>query len=512
MNLTLAQAAAALCVDLIGEDRFFSRISINTRTLEAGDLFVAIKGENFDAHEYIEQAEEKGACGLVVEHICSSTLPQIVVENTRLALGDIASLWSSAFSLPIVAITGSCGKTTVKEMTAAIFQQAYAESTLIEQDKEEQNVVLATRGNLNNDIGVPLTLLRLNKDHKAAVIELGANHEGEIRHLVNMVQPDVALITNVTHAHIEGFGSIEGIARGKAEIYTGLANNGTAVINADDDFADYWKIFCKEQTAHADKGRIKQLTFGLSSANSESVDLNNAVDISAEYKQVHGGLELNLKTPIGEQTIHLQQFGKHNVYNALAAAAVTLSSGCTLQDIKDGLESFSNVSGRLEQKQGHNGTMIFDDTYNANPGSVRAGIDALMQVKNEHTGEAVLILGDMAELGEESAQLHYQLGIDAAKMGITQMFSVGTMSQKTTDGYNSVILEMANKKSSANHFADKTDLIHQLKNKLPKNSVVLVKGSRSMAMETVVDALVEHGMVNSLNGSLKNEEKTQGGQ
>ena len=495
MNLTLAQAAAALCVDLIGEDRVFSRISINTRTLETGDLFVAVKGENFDAHDYIRQAEEQGACGLVVEHLCDSVLPQIVVENTRHALGDIASLWSSAFSLPIVAITGSCGKTTVKEMTAAIFQQAY----------KQKEVVLATRGNLNNDIGVPLTLLRLTREHKAAVIELGANHQGEIRQLVEMVQPDVALITNVTHAHIEGFGSIEGIASGKAEIYTGLETGGTAVINADDDFADYWKTFCNEHNAG-----IKQLTFGLNSEDENGV--NNAADISAEYKQLHDGLELKIKTPAGEQMLHLQQFGKHNVYNALAAAAVTLSSGCTLQHIKDGLENFSNVSGRLEQKQGHNGAMILDDTYNANPGSVRAGIDALMQLQSEMKGEAVLILGDMAELGEESTQLHYQLGIDAAKMGVTQLFSVGTMSQNTTNGYNFAVLDTDEQTSAAIHCSDKKELIHKLKNKLKKKTVVLVKGSRSMAMETVVDALLDKSMAGSLNCSVRNEDKTQGGQ
>ena len=483
MNQTLAQVAASLCVDLIGEDRIFSRVSINTRTLEAGDLFVAIKGENFDGHDYIKQAEEKGACGLIVEQCCSSVLPQIIVENTRVALGDIASLWSSAFSLPIVAITGSCGKTTVKEMTAAIFQQAYG-----------VEAVLSTKGNLNNDIGVPLTLLRLKKEHKAAVIELGANHVGEIQQLVNMVQPDVAVITNVTHAHIEGFGSIEGIARGKAEIYTGLESDGTAVINADDDFAEYWQTFCKEhggQEQLVQNVKIKQLTFGLNSRG-----LKKGPDISADYKQLHDGLELTIKTPDGKQKIHLKQFGKHNVYNALAAAAVTLSSGCTLEHIKNGLESFTNVSGRLEQKPGLNGAMIFDDTYNANPGSVRAGIDAIKQVESEIKGEAILILGDMGELGNESRQLHYQLGVDVAKMGIKQLFTVGTLSQETADGYNSVFVE---KDGHAIHFADKNELIHKVKSKLHKHSVVLIKGSRTMAMETVVDSLIDKTLDESLN-------------
>jgi UDP-N-acetylmuramoyl-tripeptide--D-alanyl-D-alanine ligase len=409
-------------------------------------------------------------------------LPQIIVKNTRIALGDIATLWSSAFTLPIVAITGSCGKTTVKEMSVAIFQQACPDGRILE-----------TKGNLNNDIGVPLTLLRLNKEHKVAVVELGANHAGEIKQLVNMVQPDVALITNVTHAHIEGFGSIEGVARAKAEIYTGLTDKGTAVINADDDFAEYWKSFCQDLAGQ--NARIKQLTYGLKVTGLKATGLKvtglkATADISADYKQLSDGLELNIKTPVGEQKVHLRQFGKHNVYNALAATAVALSSGCTLEHIKEGLENFTTVSGRLEQKQGCHGAIIFDDTYNANPGSVRAGIDAIKQFASDSSNETILILGDMAELGKDSAQLHYQLGIDAEKMGITQLFTVGTMSQKTTNGFNSVHLGREEKQLSAMHFSDKNELIHKVKNNLHKGSIVLIKGSRSMAMESVVAALL----------------------
>lgn len=502
MKQTLAQIASSLCVDLVGEDRIFSKISINTRTLEKGDLFVAIQGDNFDAHEYIEQAEEKGACALVVERCCSSTLPQIIVENTRVALGDIASLWSSAFSLPIVAITGSCGKTSVKEMTAAIFQQTYIDNAT------EKEVILSTKGNLNNDIGVPLTLLRLKKEHKVAVVELGANHIGEIKYLVDMVQPDVAVITNVTHAHIEGFGSIEGVARAKAEIYSGLESDGTAVINADDDFAEYWNKLCQKQPS--ENGDIKILTFGL----------KNEADISADYKKCHDGFELVLKTPAGEQAVHLKQFGLHNIYNALAATAVTLASGCSLDKIKSGLEVFTNASGRLEKKQGLNHSIIFDDTYNANPGSVRAGIDAIKQVANDvgskivgkAGGEAMLVLGDMGELGEESEQLHYQLGEDAAKMGITQLMTVGTMSQKTTEAYNASMVEMSEKESVAIHFNNKIDLIYDLKNKLHEQSVVLVKGSRAMAMEEVVEALLDNTFVNSQINSQITDEKLKGEQ
>ncbi len=470
MNLTLSQIAASLDIELSGEDCCFSKVSINTRTVAKGDLFVAIKGENFDAHDYLEQAEEKGACALVSEKPVKLALPHLQVKDTRIALGHIASLWRDAFSLPVVAITGSCGKTTVKEMTTAIFQCA----------KEQ---VLATRGNLNNDIGVPLTLLRLNKKHKMAVIEIGANHIGEIEQLVNYVKPDVAVITNVGHAHIEGFGSIEGVAEAKAEIYKGLRKNGIAVINADDAFADYWKNHCQS----------KQLTFGL----------DKSADISADYTALEDGFELLIKTPAGEKNISLKQYGKHNVYNALAATAVALSSGCTLDQIKSGLENFTNISARLEQKQGIADTIIFDDSYNANPGSVRAGIDAIQQLD----GDAVLILGDMGELGGTSGKLHYQLGIDAANMGIKKLFTIGINSIETCKGFNSITQKPGNNDFKAQHFSNKGELIRIVKDYLLHYSnsrqIVLIKGSRSMAMESVVDALLKKQSQTSNSGGIQ---------
>jgi len=484
MTLKLSQIASALDADLVGEDCTFSQVSINTRTVSEGDLFIAIKGENFDAHEYLEQAEEKGACALVVEKATELALPQLQVKDTRIALGQIASLWRDGFSLPVAAITGSCGKTTVKEMATAIFQQA----------KES---VLATRGNLNNDIGVPLTLLRLDNEHKMAVIEIGANHIGEIDQLVNYVKPDAAVITNVAHAHIEGFGSIEGVAKAKAEIYNGLVNNGTAVVNADDVFADYWREYCQNLVSGKSNTKtIKILSFGL----------DKPADISADYTLVDNGLELMIKTPGGETLIHLKQYGKHNVYNALAAAALALSLGCTLEQIKLGLENFTNVSGRLEQKPGIAGAIIFDDSYNANPGSVRAGIDAVQQLE----GESVLILGDMGELGEESEKLHYQLGIDAANMGVKKLFTVGIKSNETCKGFNSVIEQNDDK---ALHFSTKDELVHQVKNYLQhsssdnkdyKRKIVLVKGSRTMGMESVADALLKkHSKPENINTTKK---------
>lgn len=466
MTLTLAQIAKVLDADLSGKDCAFSHLSINTRSVSEGDLFVAIKGENFDAHEYLHQAEEKGCCAVVIEKNVATTVAQLQVNDTRIALGQIASLWRDAFTLPLVAITGSCGKTTVKEMTSAIFKQT-------------KEPVLSTAGNLNNDIGVPLTLMRLNKTHTMAVIEIGANHSGEINQLVNFVKPDAAVITNVGHAHIEGFGSIEGVAKAKAEIYNGLSRNGTAVINADDAFADYWHSLVSEKKQTK---AISILTFGL----------DNAADISADYSAVENGLELRLKTPSGKINIHLNHYGKHNIYNALAATALALSSGCTLEQIKAGLESFKNISGRLEQKPGIAGAVIFDDTYNANPGSVKAGIDAIQQLQ----GRAVLILGDMGELGVQAEKLHYQLGVDAANMGLKQLFTVGITSNETCKGFNSV---KNRKGDNALHFATKDELLSQVKKYLQQASldkqdalrkIVLVKGSRTMAMETVVAALV----------------------
>ncbi len=499
LSLCMSQVALALGEELSGKDQTFSQVSINSRTLEPGDLFVAIRGDNFDAHQFIKQAAEKGACGLIIEQSAEQNaeqnveqktdldLAQIRVPDSRMALAQIALLWRKKFALPMIAITGSCGKTTVKEMTAAIMQAALHASP----GQPEQ--VLATRGNFNNDIGVPLTLLRLSAAHKAAVIEIGASHSGEIKQLVALVQPDVAVITNAGHAHIEGFGSLQGVAEAKAEIYSGLKNNGTAVINADDCFAELWlaelglaelglsEQGLAEQRQSVTGKTINILTFGL----------NKTADISADYKQTAEGIELTLKTPLGNQLIFLTQFGQHNIYNALTAAAVSIASGCSLIDIKKGLEAFKNAPGRLEQKTGFNGSFIFDDTYNANPDSVKAGVDALLQrAQQENIIETLLILGDMGELGKDSQQLHYQLGIDIAASGIKKLFTVG---KKTHETYKAFLAhrEGQNEDLIAMHFLNKDELIKHITQLLVDKSMVLVKGSRSMGMEAVVNALVE---------------------
>jgi len=458
MTLTLAQLADSLALKFTGKDCSFSCISINSRTLKQGDCFIAIKGDNFDAHNYIAQAVEKGACAVITEQFVDMPIAQLQVPDSRIALGHIAALWRTGFSLPVAAITGSCGKTTVKEMTTAIFQYAAGE-------------ILATEGNLNNDIGVPLTLMRLNNSHKMAVIEMGANHIGEIARLTNYTKPDIAVITNAAPAHIEGFGSIECVAQAKAEIYKGLKKNGIAIINADDQFAAYWQEYC--HTTLQDK-QLNIVSFGL----------DNSADISADYTALEQGFALTLKTAKGEISFILKHYGKHNIYNALAASAIALSAGCTLVQIKAALENFSNIAGRLEQKQGIAGSVIFDDSYNANPGSVKAGINAIQQFK----GESVLILADMAELGEQSEELHYQLGIDAAAMGVARCFTLGDKSHAVHRGFVSL------KNGSAQHFSDKKALLDAVKDYLyhveNKKIIMLIKGSRSMAMENVVSELL----------------------
>jgi UDP-N-acetylmuramoyl-tripeptide--D-alanyl-D-alanine ligase len=460
-TLSLAQVATQLGVELIGEDVNFSQINVNTRTLQPGDLFVAIRGDHFDAHQFIKQAAAKGACGLVVETDINLQLPGIIVKDTRLALGYIASLWRSCFSLPVVAVTGSCGKTTVKEMISAIFNVRFGEK------------VLSTRGNLNNEIGVPLTLMRLNNEHQVAVIEMGANHQGEIAHLVNLLQPDIAVITNCAHAHIEGFGSIDNVAKAKGEIFSSLVNTGTAIINADDEYADYWIKLC--QTITKESGRqLEVKTFGL----------NDTADVSATYHQTEAELAITLTAEQGTATIYLHQLGKHNVYNALAATAVTLAAGCELREVKQGLESFINVSGRLEHKQGINGSLIFDDTYNANPDSVKAGIEAIHHIP----GNMIVILGDMAELGESSESIHYQLGTDLAEWELAQLYTFGQLSQATCKGFNHS-RSKKHKTESAHCFATKEELIKALSKEINSSSVILVKGSRSMGMESVVAAI-----------------------
>ncbi|MDE2089152.1 MAG: UDP-N-acetylmuramoyl-tripeptide--D-alanyl-D-alanine ligase, partial [Gammaproteobacteria bacterium] len=335
-GMTLSEAARLIEARHIGADAVFTAVSSDTRNLENGDLFVALRGHSFDGHEFIGQARERGACAAVVSRDLPASLPLLLVADTRLALGRLAAGWRARTDIPVVAVTGSNGKTTVKEMTAAILAR--------------RGQVLATRGNLNNDIGVPLTLLRLRPEHRHAVIEMGANHPGEIAYLTRLAQPTVALITNAGPAHLEGFGDVAGVARAKGEIYGGLRREGVAVINADDAHAGLWRELTR-------KHRV--LTFGL----------NTAADVTVLQAQDQADTRVRLQTPAGQVDVALPLPGRHNVMNALAATAAALACGAALQDVKQGLESMQPVSGRLQSHAGPHGARNIDDTYNANPAS-----------------------------------------------------------------------------------------------------------------------------------------------
>ena len=442
--MSLSQAALAIGGKLQGEDAVFAAVSKDTRTLAKDDLYVALKGENFDGHAFLDQAAELGAAGALVSDTQSMSLPQICVDDTRIALGNLAAEWRRQFKGKLVAITGSNGKTTVKEMCRAILLAAVGKDR-----------VLSTQGNLNNDIGMPMTLLSIRQQHDYAVIEMGANHVGEINYLTHIAKPDVAVITNAGPAHLEGFGSIEKVAQAKSEIYGGLAANGTAIINADDDYAGYWHQACQGKNI---------VTFSMKDKNTDV------------YAEAVGSDSYVFKTASGDMNIAMKLPGRHNVMNALAATAVALVLDVSLANIVSGLQSFSSVSGRLNIQQGLNGARIIDDSYNANPLSLNAAIDVL----TEMNGESYLVLGDMAELGESADALHFEAGQHAKRCGVNKLYALGDLSRNSVEGFG----------EGAEHFEDRDGLIKALIENMNGSTTVLVKGSRSMAMENVVKALI----------------------
>jgi len=437
--MSLSTAAQVLQTKHSGADVMFFGVSTDTRKLAKNDLFVALKGPNFDGHDFIDQAKQAGAAAAMVQQAIRVDLPYVQVSDTHDALGKLAAWWRQQFSMPVIGVTGSNGKTTVKEMIAAIMNQKASG--------------LATRGNLNNDIGVPLTLLRLRDTDAYAVIEMGMNHAGEIDYLTHLARPDIALITNAAAAHLEGLGTVEAVARAKGEIYSGLDDNGIAVINADDDYAQYWKTLVKGK---------RVVTFGL----------DKPADFTGRYELDEAGSLIHMKTTIGELDMRLPLLGKHNVLNALAAAATTVSAGATLEHVKLGLASLQVVSGRLEMKAGVNGSRIIDDTYNANPASVSAGLEVLKQIP----GKRILVLGDMGELGPTSPSIHKHIGELAKLIGIDRMFTIGKLTQMASAGFG----------EGAKHFEDRESLSQELTACLNSETTVLIKGSRLMQMEKIV--------------------------
>jgi UDP-N-acetylmuramoyl-tripeptide--D-alanyl-D-alanine ligase len=448
MKMLLSEIATAVGGDLLGADLAVSSVSIDTRTLAKADLYIAIKGDVFDGHGFIDKAELAGACALMVSQACETELPQIVVKDTHLALAEMAGAWKSKAKVKTIAITGSNGKTTVKEMIAAILSV----------DAE----VLFTQGNLNNDIGVPLTLLKLQERHQYAVVEMGANHSGEIAYSSRCTQQDVALITNVGAAHIEGFGSLESIARAKAEIIEGLANDGVAVLNKDDEFYDLWQTIAKDK---------KVVTFGLD----KTADVRaKEIQFSVEKNEFITGFVLSAADD--EISIKLGLAGQHNVINALAAVASCINLGIKLPQIKQGLEKMQPVTGRLQPLIGKKGRLVIDDTYNANPSSVKVALEVLMGCG----GEPWFVMGALAEMGPDSIKRHEELGELIKSMNVVRLLTIGSDAESTSRAFG----------AGATFFSSQQQLTAYLEQQLKGNETVLIKGSRSQKMENVVAALV----------------------
>ena len=452
--LLLSEAANILAGELAGSDARFLRVVTDSRAVQAGDLFVALKGDNFDAHDFVADVLAKGAFALVRRDFATADGSVIRVDDPRLALGTLAAAWCAQLDVKRIGITGSNGKTTVKEMVAAILRAHAGDAA-----------VHATAGNFNNDIGLPLTLLALTPAHRYAVIEMGMNHFGEIRYLTGLARPQVALVNNAMRAHLGGgFDSTTDIARAKSEIFEGLTADGVAIINADD---AQLPVFA------AAAGQHRQLRFGLQSGDVTARD----VQASAS------GSRFVLSCPQGEQLIELPAAGEHNVRNALAAAAVALALDVPLAAIAAGLAAFGGVKGRLQLKRAACGATLIDDTYNANPDSMKAGIDVLAA----YPAPRIFVMGQIGELGDTAAALHAEVGAHARARGIEQLLCLGELSRHAANAYG----------AGAQYFDDLPALLAVLDQQVASDSSVLVKGSRFMRMERVVEHLLaqqqEHG-------------------
>lgn len=449
IDLTLSQCITALNAKLVGDDAKINQVSIDSRTITAGSTFVAICGENFDGHEFLAGIEKKGAAAAIVakaDPACK--IPQLVVEDTRIALGQLAKLWREQLSMPIIAITGSCGKTTTKNMLAAILQQC--------------GPTCASESSLNNDYGLPLSLLAIDKSDHYAVVEMGTNHFGEIDYLTKIAKPTVAVLTMAAAVHLTGLGGdVAGVAKAKGEIFNGLPSSGLAVLNADDPFYRYW---CGLLT---DK---KVISFSFSESSQ--------ADIYAKQVKLNqqAQAEFILQLPEQQVAIQLPLLGEHHVTNALAASAAAYAVGADIEAIAAGLQQVSPANGRLS-KLDNNGVTLFDDSYNSNPQALEAALKVLADSK----GRKILVLGDMGELAEKTEFYHRQAGEKAREFGVDALYAFGAMSSYSAMAFGEGGL----------HFSDQQQLIeHLLKNIQPPSSI-LIKGSRSMHLEHVVNAVRE---------------------
>jgi UDP-N-acetylmuramoyl-tripeptide--D-alanyl-D-alanine ligase len=445
--MLLSQAAQVLGCELVGHDVLFTSVSSDSRAINTGDLFVALQGENYDGAAFVASATQNGAVAALVKTTSyrgvESPCPLLLVDDSRLALGRLAAYWRAQFNIPVIAITGSNGKTTVKEMLASILRAA----------TNDDDAVLATLGNLNNDIGMPLTLLKLRAVHRYAVIEMGMSHTGEIEYLTQLARPDIAIVNNAGSAHLAGLGSVEAVARAKGEVFTGLSPQGTAVINADDVYAPLWREL-------ADGHMI--IEFGLGKNRT----------VHAQWQVKDYGVRIGVSMPKGSFSAQLQVPGVHNVRNALAATAAALALHVPLPAIATGLEQFSGVAARLQRKTALHGAILIDDTYNANPASLHAALEVLAQ----SAGKKILVLGDMGELGEDAVHLHSEIGAEARRFGVSQLLALGKLTPHTVHEFG----------KGAYHFEQIEDLFAVLDKNLDIDSTVLVKGSRFMRMERVV--------------------------
>jgi UDP-N-acetylmuramoyl-tripeptide--D-alanyl-D-alanine ligase len=486
--MLLSQAARVLGARLAGEDVLFTGVSSDSRAIARGDLFVALRGERFDGAQFVASAARDGAVAALVNADSYSggatPCPLLLVEDTRLALGRLAAHWRAQFKIPLVAVTGSNGKTTVKEMLASILRAHVGMELSKPQAKQGQrgkeeatrhtddgrrgagdatnagiaqhaawDAVLATQGNLNNDIGMPLTLLKLRATHRYAVIEMGMNHAGEIDYLTQLAKPDVAIVNNASSAHLAGLGTVEAVARAKGEIFAGLPAQGVAVINSDEVHAPLWR-----ELAHGHPS----IEFGL----------ERKVAVYAQWQVQGYGAHIEVMTPQGPFGTDLQVPGVHNVRNALAATAAAVALHIPLEAIATGLNAFSGVAGRLQRKLTLHGAVLIDDTYNANPASLRSALKVLAQA----SGKKILVLGDMGELGGEAARLHGEIGAEARRMGVDEMLAIGELSTHAVHEFG----------AGARHFERLEDLLAMLDRDMDAHSTVLVKGSRFMRMERVV--------------------------
>jgi len=465
ISMNLQQAARILDAQLIlangmAAEQEFTGVCIDSRKLEPGQLFAALHGSNSDGHEYAPAAESKGAVAALVAKETPGLQAQLIVADVQLALGQLAAAWlnslrqgSDAGNLSVIAITGSNGKTTVKQMLASVLEQ--------------QHRVLATKGNFNNELGLPLTIFELDNQHEYAVLELGASKAGDIEYLCKICSPDIALVNNIGPAHLQGFGDLAGVARAKGEIYAGLKTSGSAVVNADEPWLSTWQTQLDGRTV---------ITFAAQK------DAQIFADISA--------VDFNIHTPRGTiESIAMPLPGRHNRMNALAASAILEVAKIPLEVIKSGLERVSPVAGRLNLQRASGGWQIVDDTYNANPASLYAGLAVIADILGTDE-EGWLVLGDMAELGSSSSKLHKEMGAAAAALGIKRLFAVGELASVSVEGFG----------AGATHYPNQAKLIAAVLAELNPQVTCLVKGSRSMGMEVVAAALLENTNNDRENG------------